>query len=606
MVIQRNAPIKVSGKAEDGAKILLEFNGHKYHSISKDGNWYVSLPQMPAGGPFEIRITAGASEIRIRNILIGDVWVCSGQSNMEWTVENSYHAGKVLAKASDAQVRHFKVPHFGSDIPSSELSGGEWVVDDLSNTKDFTAVGYFFAKELHKEINVPIGLINTSWGGSRIESWINPDLWKSISGKDKAEESIERAKSRFALGFQNIKNKFPGTTTADRGISGHKLLWTDPNLDETDWIDITVPLDWENQGFEGLDGIGWYRTSFDLSEEEAIKPIELALGKIDDCDRSFVNGIEVGGYCDWESQRVYQIGPSFLKSGKNNITVRVEDGGGGGGIAGEPSMVYIKTKNRTISLSGKWKFRLGAHQNMSFGGMYNKMIHPLHQFPIRGILWYQGESNTSTEEEAYDYRYLFSKLIKSWREQWGQGNFPFLFVQLANFMKTNKSPSESNWAILRESQSYALHFSNTGQAVIIDVGDSASIHPKDKRTVGYRLSLVARKIAYNEDIVFSGPTYKKHEIVGGKVIVTFENVGSGICSKGSSKEKLHHFSIAGEDGLFIWAKAKIINRNKIIVWNEKIKHPKNVRYAWADNPSDANLYNLEGLPASPFRTDNGD
>tara|TARA_R110002096_G_scaffold58856_5_gene147924 strand:+ start:5840 stop:7750 length:1911 start_codon:yes stop_codon:yes gene_type:complete len=598
MIIQRNQPIKVWGKVNEGAKVKIQFNNKQYETISTDSSWFMELPEMKAGGPYEMSIMSGANHIQIKNILIGDVWVCSGQSNMEWMVKEALDAENELTQATDTQIRQFKIPHSGSEEPSDELENGNWTVNHPDSTGNFTAVGYYFAKELRKEIDVPIGLINTSWGGSRIESWINPELLLEENRSKEEQIAIDSANVRFVNNLQNVKKSFPQVTSKDGGVLDGEILWADFELDDTDWGTIAVPSIWEDAGFPGLDGIGWYRMEFELTEEEAAETIELGLGEIDDCDRSFVNGVEIGGYCDWESPRVYKVNQEILKAGENNITIRVEDGGGGGGIAGEQSMLYVKTKNNTMSLAGNWKFRVGATVNMSFAGMYNKMVHPLTKFPIKGVLWYQGESNTNTIDEAEEYEYLFSELINNWRFQWNQGEFPFLFVQLPNFYPT---PLLDNWAVLRNSQSKVLELSNVGQAVTIDIGEANNIHPKNKKDFGYRLSLAALKIAYDKDIVFSGPIYKSHTIQGNKIIIDYNHIGSGLMSRSSEDNLLKEFEVAGVDNVFVAAKS-LIRGDNIIVWDEKIKNPKHVRYAWSDNPEKANLYNKEGLPASPFRT----
>ena len=600
MVIQRNRPIKIWGESDNGAWVKVKFNKVIYKVASKKGKWLIELPEMQAGGPYAMSISSRSEIINLDNILIGDVWVCSGQSNMEFMVGEANDAILELKQATDTQIRHFKIPHFGSNKPSAKLAGGEWIVNHPDSTGSFTAVGYYFAKEIRREVGVPIGLINASWGGSRIESWFNPKLFEDDCRNGETSKAIGIAQSRFANNLQNVKNNFPEVTSQDMGMKGNQPLWAASELDESDWVTILVPSEWENAGFEGLDGIGWYRHAFDITREESNQNIEIGLGKIDDCDRSFINGIEIGGYCDWETPRVYQVKASMLKEGRNIVTVRVEDGFGSGGIAGEPSMLYVKTKEQIIPLADKWKFRAGAHINMAFAGMYNKMIHPLTEYPIKGVLWYQGESNTNTVNEAKEYEHLFTELINNWRHQWGQGEFPFLFVQLANFSDTGVQPD--NWALLRESQSKALDLVNVGQAVIIDIGEAEDIHPKNKQDVGIRLALAARKISYNQDIVFSGPIYKSHTVNGNKIIIAFHHVGSGLVSGNCKENLLKEFEIAGDDGVYFWANAKIDGSN-LIVWNDEVKDPKMLRYAWANNPKEPNFYNKEGLPASPFRID---
>lgn len=607
MVIQRGSPIKIQGKASLDTEVEVGFNDKIYTTQSQEGSWEITLPSMTSGGPYDMLITSGKEEIKIENILIGDVWICSGQSNMEWMVENSYDISQDIIDTEDTNIRHFKVPRATANTPEIELAGGEWKVNAINNTGEFTAVGYFFAKQLRKHQDVPIGLINASWGGSRIEAWMSASCFENedfdqeiISMKDEAEKTHQGQ-------LEDWKKIFPEISMVDQGTLNDKYVWADPNFDDADWVDIKVPSTWEYM-FDGLDGIGWYRTTFDLNDEEAKHGIELGLGQIDDSDESFVNGVRVGGiFGAYNAQRVYQVNSEILKPGRNVITVRVEDGGGGGGMAGEATMLYFKTSQRKESLAGTWKFRIGAYSNLSFSAnqiptlLYNKMIHPLHSFPIKGVLWYQGESNTNNIQEAKEYGNLFTSMIEDWRKRWNQEDFPFLYVQLANFMEAQSIPAESNWATLRNAQAMALQLPNVGQAVIIDIGEKDDIHPKNKYDVGKRLSLLARKIAYGEELISSGPTYKSHQINGSEILISFDNIGTGLVSQWNAEGWLDEFSIAGDDGVFVWAKAKI-EGDKVSVWSDNIKRPTQVRYAWADNPEKANFYNQQGLPASPFKT----
>ena len=607
MVIQRDQPIQVWGTAKNGATISVRFNSTEFKTTSNNGNWTVELPKMKTGGgPYTMIITSDSKKVEIKNILIGDVWICSGQSNMEYTLINSYDPKSKAVGAHDTKIRQFKVDRAFADKPEDKLEGGSWAVNHPDNTGDFTAVGYFFAKKLRESFDVPIGIINTSWGGSRIESWMSSESL----GNENYETQIHKMKTEseelFNTQLAGFKKFFPNITQEDQGTMNEHPVWAEYNLDESDWIDMTVPSLWELK-FEGLDGIGWYRTQFVLTEEEAQEVIEIGVGQIDESDDTYVNGIRVGGYLNaYTAERIYQVSPGILKEGLNIIAIRVEDNGGGGGIAGTESMLYLKTKTGTKSLAGIWKFKIGAYYPRAFNPnniptlLYNKMIFPLQKYPIKGVIWYQGESNTyPLDEDPILYEQLFKKMIRGWRKDWNLGDFPFLFVQLANFLEPQEDPGESNWATLRNSQSKALSLPNVGQAVTIDIGEAKDIHPKNKHDVGARLARAAKKIAYGETLVYSGPTYKSHKIVKDRVIISFDNIGSGLLSKGNTDGWLDEFSIAKEDGQFVWAKAKIVG-DQVIVWNDDIKNPKHVRYAWADNPEKANFYNLEGLPASPF------
>jgi len=610
MVIQRNQPINVWGWYDRNAEIQIQFNTKSYSAIADEkGQWRIVIPEMEAGGPYKMKISAMDESITLNDILIGDVWVCSGQSNMEWIVAESNNAEEEISSANDKNIRHFKVPLTYSKKPEEKLAGGEWKVTDPSTAGEFTAVGYFFARELRKKVEIPIGLINTSWGGSRIEPWMSAEVLNMEDPMQSMEEYQREREEEFKESLNGFMKYFPEISVIDDIVKDEIKDWYNPDIDVSTWQNINVPGIWEEAGYDDLDGIAWYRTSFKLTDLEAQENIELVLGKIDDSDLTWINGVKVGGMeQSWNKLRNYEVESSVLKEGENILVIRVEDTGGGGGIWGDDNTLVVKTSTEEISLLKNWKFKIesvmkpGLYPNQVPTILYNKMIYPILGYPIKGALWYQGESNTSNFQDAFEYRELFAKMITDWRAQWNIGDFPFLFVQLANFMEVVEEPSESAWAILRESQSEALKLENTAQAVIIDIGEADDIHPLNKQDVGLRLSLAARKYAYNKSLVFSGPIYKDHEIKDNKIIVSFDHVGTGL-TIGGDDEFIQELSIAGEDGKFQWAKA-IIEGDKVIVWNENIEHPKNVRYTWADNPAKANLYNKEGLPASPFRTDN--
>lgn len=609
MVMQRDIEVPVWGWAEAGETVEVIFDGHTYTAKPDDaGKWRITLPAMEAGGPYEMTIRGKSDRYDIKDILVGDVWIGSGQSNMEWTVLFSNDAEAEIAAANDPEIRHFKVPRSSAEKPEDELAGGEWHPTDPDHVANFTAVGYYFARELRKHVDVPIGLINTSWGGSRVEPWMSAE----VLGMDNVESALAEIKRRNEAEQQRrleyLRNRLGELPTEDAGLVDGQAIWADPELNDTDWLPIEVPVLWEQAGFEGLDGIAWYRTAITLTAEEAANGIQLGLGKIDDSDITWVNGQEVGRMEQaYNAARVYEVPASVLKTGENVIAVRVDDTGGGGGIWGEPELLFWSANGETHSLAGTWKFKVGAFRfnpnvnvNQVATLLYNKMIHPILDYPIKGAIWYQGESNAGPED-AYEYRTLFADMIQDWRVRWNVGDFPFLYVQLANFMAPDDQPKESSWAVLRESQSATLAVPNTAQAVIIDIGEADDIHPRNKQDVGLRLSLAARKLAYGEDLVYSGPTYRQHRIEGHAVVIEFDHVGSGLVT-GDKYGYVRGFAIAGADQKYVWAKAAIKD-NTVLVWSDEVPEPVSVRYAWSNNPDDANLYNVEGLPASPFRTD---
>ena len=605
MVLQRNQPLKIWGWSKKGERVTVRFKGQDYSGRSnKSGKWIIALPPMEAGGPFEMSIKNASEQINLSNILIGDVWLCSGQSNMAWTVTNSKDAQNEIAMANDTMIRHFKVPLTWSNSPAERLDSSAWAVNSPENTGGFTAVGYYFARELRKEIDLPIGLLNSSWGGSRIEPWMSTgslqpffdgdiDEFLSNSRKEK-EAGLKKTEARIAELFKK---------TSSDGMDRTEF-------DDSAWETMKMPSLWENEGYDGMDGLVSLRKVFTLSKTEAEKGIRLHLGAIDDSDWTYVNGQLVGSLKNqWNIPRNYTIQPDLLKEGENVIVIRVEDTGGGGGLSASPKDLYYQSATGKNSLAGDWKFRIEKVTQLTTPGfspnqvptvIYNKMISPILDFPIRGVIWYQGESN-ATPDDAYRYRELFTTMITDWRSRWNVGDFPFLWVQLANFMKPDTVPAENDWALLRESQSAALSLPNTGQTITIDVGEADDIHPRNKQDVGYRLSLAARKTAYDEGLVYSGPVYKSIEKEGQSILVDFDHIGSGLMAK-DKYGYVKGFAICGPDKVFKWAKAKI-EGGRVRVWSDKIEAPRHVRYAWGANPDDANLYNKEGLPAGPFRTD---
>jgi sialate O-acetylesterase len=612
MVLQRNAEVKIWGWAEAGEKVSINFNGIKYATTTgKCGKWAVTLSNMKAGGPYNMEIKAD-NNIIIKDILVGDVWVCSGQSNMEISMKRvSPLYESEIANSENMYIRYFTVPKkYNFNTPQKDLEYGNWKKTNPENILAFSAVAYFFAKELYEKYHIPIGLINSSLGGSPIEAWISEESLKEFPSiyeeaqkfKDTTliSQIIKKDKERIGTWYNQLREK-------DKGYKNPEKIWYNPTLDESDWGTMKIPGYWVNTQLGSVNGVIWFRKEINIPAHMAGKQAKLLLGRIVDADSAFINGVFVGTTGYQYPPRRYGIPSGLLKEGKNILVVRVISNiGNGGFVLDKPYKLVIG--GETIDLKGNWKYKLGAEteplESQTFIrwkplGLYNAMIFPLLNYRIKGVIWYQGESNAG---EPLEYRKLFPALIKDWRENWNQGDFPFLFVQLHNFMETKEEPSESNWALLREAQLKTLAVPKTGMAVAIDIGEWNDIHPLNKQDVGRRLALTAQKIAYGEeDVVYSGPIYKGMVIKGNKIILTFTNIGGGLVVKDGGE--LNQFAICGADKKFVWAEAKIED-NKVIVWNDNINNPVAIRYAWSDNPEGANLYNKEGLPASPFRTDN--
>ncbi len=606
MVIQRHDTIKIWGWDKPGTSVLLAFKDKIYSTITaSDGKWEVKIGPFDAGGPYDMMIK-GSSEITISDILIGDVWVCSGQSNMELPMNRVSWVYPEEMNAANYYIRQFIVPKkYNFNNVLSDLESGNWQSVTPSTIANFSALAYFFAKELYKQYQIPIGLINSALGGSPAEAWLSEEALKSFPGYYAEAQRMKDSllvKSIIDNDQKNSREWYKNLNSQDNGIN----KWNNPELDISDWKTLTVPGYWNKlEDIGNMSGVVWVRRNFTLPESFNSQESLLVLGRIVDADSVWINGKFVGAVSYQYPPRRYRIPEGVLQAGKNTIVVKVIINNGFSGFV--PDKPYgLVIKNDTIPLMGTWYYKIGARVQSAPSttfiqwkpmGLYNAMIAPISWYRIKGVIWYQGESNAGRPSDYFD---LFSTLISDWRSRWNQGNFPFLFVQLPNFMEPAVHPTESNWALLREAQSKALSLPNTGMAVTIDLGEWNDIHPLNKKDVAKRLALLARKVVYNEkNIVASGPTFESYKIKGDTIIVEFTNTGKGLVCKG---DKLKSFSIAGNDKRFVWANAKIVG-NKVYVWNQEVKNPSYVRYAWADNPADANLYNKEGLPAAPFRTD---
>ncbi len=610
MVLQRDTDVKIWGWADPNEKITISFNNKTYDTAAgADGKWEVIFSNLKAGGPYTIDINA-SNHITITNVLVGDVWVCSGQSNMELPMNRvKYRYPDVIANCENPNIRQFYVPHtYDFTEPKEDLKSGSWIAANPKAVLEFSAVGYFFAKQLYEKYHVTIGLINSALGGSPAQAWLSEDALKAFPGylqtaqrfKDPnyINQIVEKDKAVSDSWYAKIQQ-------LDKGLEKGQTQWFDVNYDSSNWETMDVPGYWADTNLGNINGVVWFRKQIDVPASIAGQSGKLWLGRIVDGDFTYVNGKQVGSVSYKYPPRIYDIPSGLLKAGKNIISVRVINNSGSGGfVADKP--YHLLAGGQTFDLKGKWQFKLGAKMEPLPGktfiewqpeGLYNAMIAPLVNYKIKGVIWYQGESNTGKPQE---YQKLLSALISDWRQKWNQGDFPFLYVQLANFMEPKSQPSESGWAELRYEQLKTLSVSNTAMAITIDLGEWNDVHPLNKEDVGKRLALAAQKIAYgDEKIVYSGPIYKSMKIEGNKIILSFTNIGTGLMAKGVGE--LKYFAIAGADKKFVWANAKIENNN-VVVWSDSVPNPLSVRYAWADNPEGANLYNKENLPASPFKT----
>jgi len=613
MVLQRRVQAPIWGWAEPGEQIVVSL-AHQMALAKADasGRWEVKLGPFNPGGPHELKIS-GQETVVFKDVMIGDVWLCSGQSNMEWPVRASNNPDTEIAAAKYPNIRLYTVPKLVSPSPVSTIAAN-WEVCSPASIADFSAVGYFFGRELHQELNVPIGLIDSSWGGTIAEAWTSAGALNDLADFREAVADVElwaEEANETASGYDQKVAEWwvdndPGSKTGGK--------WSDAAQDDSRWPQMALPVLWEEAGLKGFDGIVWFRKTFTVPERWGGDDLMLHLAKIDDADSTYVNGHLVGGVNNWNQNRAYRVPASVLVAGENTIAIRVLDTSGGGGIHGAPNDMYVKSADTSKvgaqPLSGWWKYqaasplselepfptRRGRSPNVSTV-LYNGMIAPLLPYAIKGATWYQGESNAS---RPIQYRTLLPTMIEDWRTRFGVGDFPFLIVQLANFMARDDKPTNKDWAALREAQSLtAENDPQTGLAVIIDIGEANDIHPRNKQDVGKRLALAARKIGHDHDIVSSGPQYRSMLVSGQSIALSFDHVGSGLVAKGGGT--LEGFAIAGSNGKYVWADAEI-SGDRVIVSAPSVKSPVSVRYAWANNPA-CNLYNQEGLPAIPFRTD---
>jgi sialate O-acetylesterase len=609
MVLQRNKNITLWGWADANEKVSVQFNKQsKSTKADKSGKWTIVLAPEVAGGPFQL-VIKGKNTITLSNILVGEVWVCSGQSNMEWPVRNSNNAEEEIKNATFPSIRHFEVTKSVSLNPEEDVKGGSWNICSPETVGNFTAVGYFFARELYQKLNIPIGLIHTSWGGTHSETWTSHEAFaQSVEFKDMIAtmpkvdlDGLTKQKQEALVKKINAM----GITFPAKDVE----KWKRDDYDAASWKTMSLPNLWEQKGFENFDGVVWFRKIITVTTADAGKEATLELGRIDDSDESFVNGVLVGATKNrYDEKRKYKIPAGVLKEGKNTIAVRVDDTGGGGGLYGEAADMKLTTASGAVTtLVGDWSFNIESvlSGSSSVGPneyptlLFNAMLNPITNYSIQGAIWYQGESNAG---RAFQYRTAFPLMIQDWRNHFKQGNFPFYFVQLANFNASNGTTEHgSTWAELREAQTSTLSLPNTGMAVTTDIGNPKDIHPRNKQDVGKRMAAIALNKVYQQNNVYSGPVYKSMEVEGNTIRLTFTEIGGGLMAK-DKYGYVKGFEIAGSDQKFKYAKAWV-DGNDILVSAEGISSPAAVRYAWADNPEDANLYNKEGFPASPFRTD---
>lgn len=642
MVLEKTAKVPIWGQADPGEEITLTLAGQTVKTkAGADGKWKTILNlKDSAPGPFEMTV-AGKNKLVISDVVVGEVWLASGQSNMEFTLNGAIDAEKEIARSANPLIRQYCLRKNAVAEPANNAEG-VWVAVSPQTAGGFCAVGYFFAKKLQHELKIPVGVVHAAWGGTPSEAWTSGEAIDTVPHLKAARERLWAAIKDYQtnrpafvanLGVWLKENKREDKPTTNVAAYAELEISTDG------WIPVKIPGAVTTPGLPEA-GAVWLRTEVNVSKTSSALDLTLP---IDGYDAVYWNGQRINQttYQDFPGTGyvrrwgAYNVPPSALKQGRNVLAIRLYE-------PVDPAKITWSPQAGTMPLTGEWLAKveyafpppdakiiaaaprppvMATDPQYVPGALFNGMIHPLLPYAIRGAIWYQGESNG---DRAYQYRTAFPLLISDWRKQWQQGDFPFYFCQLANFScwkPKQTSPGESAWAELREAQSMTLKLPNTGQTVLIDIGESEDIHPRNKQDVGERLALISLARDYGRAIPFSGPVYDAMKIESGKVILTFSHADGGLVARplpatyivkslsqetaplvrNRSDSQLEGFAICGGDKKWAWADAKI-EGNKVLVWSDQVPAPVAVRYAWADDPI-CNLDNGAGLPASPFRTD---
>lgn len=627
MVLQRDIPVPVWGWAEPGEKVTVRFAGASAETTADAaGNWEVRLPALRASAESRELTITGHTTVAFKDVLVGEVWLCGGQSNMDFGLGGAFNAEQEIKDATYPQIRHFRTEFAAPAEPARDCRG-QWQVCAPETAGGFSAVGYFFGRRIHQELGVPVGLITAAVGGTPVESWTGTEMMKAEPAFNEALKLFDETMAAYP----EARKRYEAERTAREDKLQAPIQdqgWEAVALDDSDWKELPVPANWEDHGL-GLDGCVWLRKTITVPDNWAGKELMLSLGPVDNADVTYWNGVRIGAGDNYKLPRTYPISATLAKAGKAVIAVRIYDTDGYGGINGKPEELHLSVAGQApVTLAGPWKSKvafvipgwpeepLGPGHAFLPGSLYHGMIAPHVPYGIKGVIWYQGEGNE--RDAPHSYFHKLRGMITGWRAAWGLGEFPFYFTQIANFREPCPDPAGNDgvrWATVRESQRQTLQVNRTGMAVAIDLADPGNpgdIHPKNKQDVGNRLALWALAKDYgNTDLVYSGPLYKGMTVAGDRIRITFDCTGSGLMVarkeglapayelKGAN---LQTFAIAGEDRQWHWADA-VIEGDTVLVSSPKVPKPVAVRYAYSMNPAGNKLYNREGLPASPFRTD---
>ncbi|MCF8363981.1 MAG: beta galactosidase jelly roll domain-containing protein [Prolixibacteraceae bacterium] len=620
MVLQRNTETNIWGWADSNERITITFRGNSLETkANKQGEWLVKMPTGKAGGPYELSVK-GKNRIILENILVGDVWVCSGQSNMEWPLIETNRGPEEVKNANYPEIRLFNVEKNTAIEPANNTAPAKWRVCNPETVASFSAVGFHFGKNIHIETGVPVGLISSNWGGTIIETWIShetaeKDPFMAEWAQGLKEIDVEEIAKKQKEVFDTYQAKLKEIQNPDYHHS-----YIEEQYDDKNWKVFPQPQLWETQAeWETFDGVAWYRKKVKIPESFNTKKASIWLARIDDSDITWINGVRVGEtYNQYNHIRTYKIPEGVIRKGENTISIRVEDYSGGGGFHGSESEMYITDGTTRIDIAGKWKIKKdvtptpknpeGIVSNVLLPNshptlLYNGMIHPIINHAIKGAIWYQGESNANSIPQAERYERQMRLLINDWREKWNNPELSFYMVQLANYRDENQTPGTNDvWPYLREAQANVALDENVEMACIIDIGEADDIHPRNKTDVGYRLALNALHLNYNQDVTYNGPRYLSSDFDGNTATITLNLQGSKLVVK-NKYGYINGFAVAGSDKVFHYAQARKTADNKIKITSHDVKNIEAVRYLWDNNPGVVNLYNEQNLPAEPFRTD---
>ncbi len=607
VVLQRQQPIPVWGWAKPREAVNVTLAGQTQRAkADANGKWLVRFSPLEAGGPHTLTVTAKSGSAQAGDVLIGEVWLCSGQSNMEWAVNQADNFAKEKKNANFPQIRHFRVEHEVALTPQQELKAGDWKIASSETVGDFTAIGFFFARELYQKLNIPIGLVHSSWGGSQVEGWISKEgmmtndelrpIAQTLPTNWQAADSLTDLKLRTSMGIPT------NLTAAD------EARYLDPSYDFPSWHKTDAMGQWDWKGMRGFAGQGYMARIVDIPDEMVNAQTTLALAENDSPNKIYINGkLVFEGVM--QGVRKITLSAGTWKAGPNKLIMKlgsmVNPGWYGPGLKGSANDVYVADNQQRISLANDWYIRPAfaeKHEYKRFMNnvaisIYNAMIAPLEPMAMRGVLWYQGETNAG---RSYQYRQSFPLLINDWRQKFGQ-DMSFYFVQLTGYGPNQNSNQGSGWAELREAQTMTLSLPKTGMAVITDVGNPKDIHPTNKQDVAHRLALNALAQDYGQKVNYSSPMFAGVSYDGNRAIVQFKNADGGLMAK-DKYGYVKGFEIAGADKVFHYANAEI-RGNTVVVTHPRVQQPVAVRYAWSDAPEDANLFSSDGLPANSFRTD---